>query len=89
MHSHAGAMGTRKKSEKHSFVILVSRSPEYNEGDNEGCDIIEILRRSALQDDTVWTFYEGIFFSPGAFFYLTTQKKCCRACTFCDKYLID
>jgi len=40
-----------KKSEKHSFVIL---------SDSEESNIIEILRRSAPQNDTTWTFYEGI-----------------------------
>jgi len=41
------------KSEKHSFVIL---------SDSEEYDIIEILRRSAPQNDTTWAFYEYINF---------------------------
>ena len=44
----------------------MSRSPEYNEGDSEESDIIEILRQvpsltlRTPQNDTVWTFYECI-----------------------------
>ncbi|MCD6153012.1 MAG: hypothetical protein J7J07_03785, partial [Syntrophobacterales bacterium] len=39
------------KSQKHSFVIL---------SDSEESDIIEILCRSAPQNDTAWTIYEFI-----------------------------
>ncbi|MCD6487048.1 MAG: hypothetical protein J7K35_06965, partial [Syntrophobacterales bacterium] len=46
----------RKKSQKHSFVIL---------SDSEESDIIEILCRSAPQNDTAWTFYECV--NNGAF----------------------
>ncbi len=49
------------KSEKHSFVIpslrsgqrLVSRSPEYNEGDSEQSDIIEILHRGVYPEPQI------------------------------------
>ena len=30
--------------------------------DSEESDIIEILRRSAPQNDTVWSFYETVIF---------------------------
>jgi len=47
----ASTDGTRKKSQKHSFAIL---------SDSEESDIIEILCRSAPQNDTAWTFYRFV-----------------------------
>ena len=67
-----------KKSEKHSFVIL---------SDSEESDIIEILLRSAPQNDTTWAFYEciNILFLKNSKSCLTKIQKKYRLAKFIKK----